>query len=945
MLSAVIRSLGAKGAGVVGTTLAAASILATAPVPQTAADPGICNTTVISAGGGIDGFSLAIARSDGSIWAWGSNAHGQLGDNSTASSSTPVQVKLTPNQALTGAISVSAGSQFALALDSNGSVFAWGDNSEGQLGVPNVTQSLTVTEPLAGSQGPFVAISAGGSHSLALDQNGNVWVWGNNLEGQLGLGPGGPSSIATPTKLPWPTGVIAISAGDTDSFALDQTGQVWAWGFNGTGELGDGTQTSHPTPTPASITGVNAIFGGTQFAMARKVDGSLWAWGDDQFGELGNSVFAAPFASKYFTPAPVPFSVNGAPVTVAVTVASAGDGYALAVTSDAGGKTMWGWGNNVAGQLGTGDTNNQATPTALTGMGDVTQVSAGFQHALALHADDSVSMWGGGILRPQPVLGLPAILQPVPPCGPSGTGGGPIGTSAPKLSLSIDAPASLTWMDSSNYGEPGTYSPNPVPVNTRVQNVGNAPAQGVKLTISLETGLTLASGEGLVNQVDSLAPGASYTVQWHVQVPLFPPDHTYLYTVRASAANAFSVIKSGSITVPKVPRRIVFVHGIGTSFAELAPNTSCDSAQGAFMDRLRHDYKDKSPVVVFRYYQDAGYQTVPPTCQPPQPQDVTNCQSYPLPDTNVGHLYVQPAPTGPQPARICDSGSDLAYNAAMLDDLLATYPGPQTIIGYSEGGAITRGWLSLDRIDRPNSIARKTVDTVIFIQVPQGGSWLALKAPTLAAEYPELIKVGQTFADLSQKYFGVRSLDRPAVRDVLPGSLWYASVNLPQLSGILPGIHYYNFYTDIKMNGNVQVFGATLGVILQDVGDGVIRPIDDRDVNGNVAGDNPGLVLTVPAGGIYNVGNSRFLPGFTVSQGQFQFSHYGSHSFLLTDPTAGANSIFATILNDPYSHASFLPHYDSDSVLVQSCIRGQGPVHLITKIEQIINSPANACNP
>ena len=924
MLSAVGRSLLAKGAGILGAAMMASLVLATAPAsPTPPTDPGVCNTTTLSAGGGINGFSLAIARSDGSVWAWGGNAHGQLGNNSTAPSSTPVQVKLTPTQPLTGVISVSGGGQFALALDTNGSVFAWGDNSQGQLGVPGIAESHIATEPLAGAQGPFVAISAGGSHSLALDRNGNLWVWGSNLEGQLGLGPGAASSIASPIKLQSPSGIIGISAGDINSFALDQSGQVWSWGFNGTGQLGNGTQTSNPTPAPAAISAVNAISGGSLFAMARKVDGSLWAWGDDQFGELGNGVFAAPFTPQYFTPAAVPFNFNGG----ALTMVSTGDGHALALTRNANGSTVWAWGANPYGQLGVADLSNRASPTPLTGMSDVTAVSAGQNHSLALHLNGSASIWGGGIESPQPVGGLPPLLQPVPPCGPSGSGGGPIGTNAPQLSLSVSAPSALSWVASSNYGEAGNYNFNPFPVKVTVQNVGTAPADAVKATISLEPGLTLASGEAATIQLDSLAAAASDQVQWDVRVPFLPVDHTYVYTVTASAANALSVTKNLSIFVPKVPRRIVFVHGIGASFAELVRG-GCDYAEAGFLDGLRDKYGDGN-VVVFRYYQDAGYQTQSPDCQP---HDVTSCQPFPAPDTNVGHLYT----TSLRSNSICDSGSDLAYNAAMLDDLLANYPGPQTIIGFSEGGAITRGWLSLILIDRTNSPARKTVDSVIFIQSPQGGSWLALDGPQLAAQNPELIPVGLTFPDLVQQFFGVRDLKRPAVVDVLPESLWYRSVNLGQFVGNLSGIHYYNFYTDIKINANVEFFGHVFGPFPQDLGDGVVRPYDATDSLGRAQGDDPTLYF------VSDVGNSRFLPDFTTNRGQFQFSHYGSFSLLMTNPNA-PTTVFTTLLQDPYGHAQFLHNFAS--VVVPSCIRGQGSVVLLAKIEQIVNDPANACNP
>jgi len=934
MLSAVPRSLVTNGARILRTTVAATTVLATAAVlPPTVVDPGICNTVTLAAGGGsLNPFSLAISQSDGSVWAWGTNDHGQLGNNSTANSSTPVQVKLTPNQPLTGIISVSGGAQFALALDSNGSVFAWGDNSTGQLGVPNVTESHVATEPLAGSQGPFVAISAGSAHALALDRNGSVWVWGSNLEGQLGIGTTG-GSFSAPRKLQSPSGIVAISAGDVYSLALDNTGHVWAWGFNGTGELGDGTQTSHPTPTPASILGATAISAGSLFAMARKADGSLWAWGDDQFGELGNGVFAAPFASQYFTPAAVQFNF-GAPVAMD----SAGSGYALAVTGTPGATTLWAWGANTDGFLGTGDTTNLATPTPLSGMSDVTAVSAG-GHSLALHANGTASKWGAGILTPQPVTGLPTVLQPVPPCGPSGTGGGPIGTSAPELSLTVVAPSALTWIDSSNYGQPGNYSPNPVPVTATIQNVGNAPAESVKLTISLEAGLSLVSGEGPLFSWDSLAPGASQTVEWHLQVPFFPPDRTYIYTVTASATNALSVVKSGTIVVPKVPRRIVFVHGLGSSFAQLA-RSGCDPAT-PFLNTLRDQYGD-GKVVVFRYYQDAGYQTLPPVTTSMAscvPQSVTKCQSFPGPDQTVGHLFS----TQSRATNICDSGSDLAYNAAMLDDLLATYPGPQTIIGYSEGGAITRGWLVLDLIDRPNSLARKTVDSVIFIQAPQGGSWLARDFPRLVAETAGLIPAGMTIEDLARQYFGITSLTRPGVVDVIPESDWYRSVNF--YGDILPGIHYYNFYTDIKLTITGQWFFDVFKPYPQDIGDGVVQPYDLKTATGAAAGDLPFLFMTD------DIGNSRFLPGFAVSRGQFQFSHYESMTFNLTNPTFSFNTVLNMILADPYSHAGFLPNYTTDvdhglpGAFVQSCIRGQGPVLLIVKIEQIINDPANACNP
>jgi hypothetical protein len=188
-------------------------------------------------------YGLAV-RQDGSIWAWGNNALGQLGDGSTANRSTPVQV-----QGLSGVKAVSGstgGHSVALKLD--GTVWAWGYNFFGQLGDGSETNRSTPVQ-VQGLSG-VMAISAGLGHTLAVKQDGSVWAWGSNVFGELGDGT--TTSRRTPIQVQGLTGVTAIAASSmAHSVALKQEGTVWSWGHNGFGQLGDGTYVPQRTPVLA----------------------------------------------------------------------------------------------------------------------------------------------------------------------------------------------------------------------------------------------------------------------------------------------------------------------------------------------------------------------------------------------------------------------------------------------------------------------------------------------------------------------------------------------------------------------------------------------------------------------------------------------------------------------------------------------------------------------
>ena len=249
------------------------------------------------------------ARAQGTVWAWGFNQNGQLG-NGTYTTTSPYGID-TPGtiSGLTGVTAIAGGYLYSLALKSDGTVWAWGWNPYGELGNGTYTDSNTPVQ-VSGFTG-VTAIAGGFEHALALKSDGTVWAWGLQSLGELGNGtfgsPFGFTGSNTPVQVLGPggagylTGVTAIAAVGFHSLALKNDGTVWAWGHNQYGELGNGTYTNNDTPVqvlgPGGVgflTGVTALGGGQYHSLALKSDGTVWAWGQNTSGELGNGVFDSP---------------------------------------------------------------------------------------------------------------------------------------------------------------------------------------------------------------------------------------------------------------------------------------------------------------------------------------------------------------------------------------------------------------------------------------------------------------------------------------------------------------------------------------------------------------------------------------------------------------------------------------------------------------------------
>lgn len=249
---------------------------------------GLDNVKAISAG---SGHTLALMN-DGSVKTWGDNNDGQLGDGTTSNRLTPVTVS-----GLNNVTAIAAGYYHSLALVNNGTVQAWGDNFFGEVGQNATIRFQSHPTSVAGLSG-VSAIAAGGVHSVALLSNGSVQAWGNNYYGELGNGTTSPPLVPTPTPVQvfGLSNVKAIAAGIYHTVALLNDGSVKTWGDNSFGKLGNGTTTSSSIPvTVSNLSEVKAIAAGDNHSVALLDNGTVQAWGDNSFGELGNG--GADFAT------------------------------------------------------------------------------------------------------------------------------------------------------------------------------------------------------------------------------------------------------------------------------------------------------------------------------------------------------------------------------------------------------------------------------------------------------------------------------------------------------------------------------------------------------------------------------------------------------------------------------------------------------------------------
>jgi alpha-tubulin suppressor-like RCC1 family protein len=224
---------------------------------------------------------------DGSIRAWGFNAMGQLGDGTTTRRLSPVTVRNIGPAFGNAAVDVVGGRDMSLALMADGTVRAWGGGANGELG--NGTNPTRQTTPVTvSSLSGVVELAGGRNHALALKSDGTVWAWGLNTSGQLGNG--SKTSRNTPVQVQGITNAVAVAAGADHSVALLADGRVLTWGEAGRGQLGNGSTLDRTSPvTVAGLPGNVTFIGcGRDHTLVVTADGQLWDWGQNDYGQLGD---------------------------------------------------------------------------------------------------------------------------------------------------------------------------------------------------------------------------------------------------------------------------------------------------------------------------------------------------------------------------------------------------------------------------------------------------------------------------------------------------------------------------------------------------------------------------------------------------------------------------------------------------------------------------------
>lgn len=379
---------------------------------------------------------------NGSLWMWGNNKYGQLGNGSVGEDQT------TAVNVLNNVVSVSCGGSHTAAIKADGSLWMWGDDKYGQIGVGgNVKYKddiFTFQYVPVKVMDSVVAVSCGGSHTAAIKTDGSLWMWGSNSSGQIGNGGGGnaqkESGLAyqnVPVKIM--DNVAAVSCGGDDTAAIKTDGSLWMWGNGSNFKLGNGLASNiydtgvhgENLLVPTKIMdGVTAVSCGGDHTAAIKTDGSLWVWGDNTWYQLGNGG-----TGDYKTGQGSFMQISPMKIMDGVTAVTCTADYTAAVKADG---SLWTWGYNTNSLLGNGDKGNftdeynriyQTVPTKV--LDGVATASCGSIQAGVIKADGTLWIWGSGPLGngtlckniPQKVMEnmkVPETSTPSTPAAPSG---------------------------------------------------------------------------------------------------------------------------------------------------------------------------------------------------------------------------------------------------------------------------------------------------------------------------------------------------------------------------------------------------------------------------------------------------------------------------------------------------------------------------------------------
>eukprot|EP01124_Arcella_intermedia_P005043 TRINITY_DN12936_c0_g1_i1.p1 TRINITY_DN12936_c0_g1~~TRINITY_DN12936_c0_g1_i1.p1 ORF type:complete len:447 (-),score=61.37 TRINITY_DN12936_c0_g1_i1:823-2163(-) len=323
--------------------------------------------------------NTSTAERESVLFGWGRNDCGQLGLGHTAPLLEPHPIPY-----LSGPfVSIALGQEHSLVLLGNGTLYGWGANQYGQLGTGDELDRLNPVK--VSGVGKIKQVACGAFHSMALLKSGEVFTWGCNQIGQLGTGNRLHSS--TPKKVQGLCAkVIGIDCCGSFSVALSSEGLVYAWGYNGNGQLGNGNTESRWSPgRVCQLEGIVGISCGWEHALALSKEGTLYAWGQNRYGQLGTGKATLPLL--------LPTKVMG--LEERVIEFCCGGFHCVALLGDG---SLYSWGCNMNGELGVGDTTNMSLPTKVVGIsGEIKCIGCGIQSCVVVSNEDEVYSWGKGM--------------------------------------------------------------------------------------------------------------------------------------------------------------------------------------------------------------------------------------------------------------------------------------------------------------------------------------------------------------------------------------------------------------------------------------------------------------------------------------------------------------------------------------------------------------------
>jgi alpha-tubulin suppressor-like RCC1 family protein len=312
-------------------------------------------------------YSNAAIRSDGTLWAWGSNNTGNLGIGDRVYKFSPVQVG-----ALSTWSKVNKWEYTSAAIKTDGSLWTWGANSNGQLGLTDVISRSSPVQ--VGALTDWSEVGVGESHCVAIKTDGSIWTWGTNSNGQLGNNGSSTVAYSSPVQVGALTNWTSIATQDKACFAINSDGELYAWGRNGTyAALGIPDYLNRSSPTQVgALTNWSKLSGGHDHMLAVKTDGTLWSWGSNAEGQLGLN----------------DTTNRGSPVQIGTDTnwATPGVGYehSFCIKTDA---TLWAVGGNTStyGELGLNAKINKSSPTQVGSDTNWKACEGGLDHSIFLH--------------------------------------------------------------------------------------------------------------------------------------------------------------------------------------------------------------------------------------------------------------------------------------------------------------------------------------------------------------------------------------------------------------------------------------------------------------------------------------------------------------------------------------------------------------------------------